>query len=120
MLFQLFQTIDKGLFVFYQLSLCAFSLSHFNVPISCTLSYKQNNQLWLDLSKKQIYWKNIKVLMNSKKVGNGEEPDQLQGPQLWDLMDRHTKFPLADFSSCDFQSVCSRSHKRVEKSIIWT
>ena len=37
--------------------------------ISCTLSYKQNNQLRLDLSKKQIYWKNIKVLMNSKKSG---------------------------------------------------
>ena len=62
-------TIDKGLFVFYQLSLCTFSLSHFNVPISCTLSYKQNNQLWLDLSKKQIYWKNIRVLTKSKKSG---------------------------------------------------
>ena len=46
-------------------SACLISMCH----ISCTLSYKQNNQLRLDLSKKQIYWKNIKVLMNSKKSG---------------------------------------------------
>lgn len=53
--------------------------------ISCTLDYKQNNQLWLDLSKKQIYWKNTKLLMSSKekwRMGKNQI-DQAAKAQTW-------------------------------------
>lgn len=53
-------------------------------------------------------------------MDNGEEPDQLQGPQPWDFVGLHTKLPLSDCSSCDFQSVCSPSHKTVQESVVWT